>query len=202
MIFFVLFPITNVRDHNLFCASHFGSYRVNVRIEGTSSHNTLTKLSYWIKVTVTGFMFVPLPQINFIRQLLKLFDNIWKILHTYIINFIPFPLISLWPYNGLATRRGNQPLSWSTQIIFRIWRCDFIFVHTTKFQQDVQGDVNLTILDLPVLPNISKNTLFHVHRCASPSVNFSSHDVFQVEQPWKIDYGITTAKIFMLMTSV
>ena len=64
-------------------------YRFNMKIEGISFHNTLIKLSFWIKLTVSGFMFGPLPYITIIRQNFLLVDNILWILHTGITNVIP-----------------------------------------------------------------------------------------------------------------
>ena len=40
----------------MFRSSHFRSYRVNVRVDGISSHNKLCKLSCWLKVTVSSIM--------------------------------------------------------------------------------------------------------------------------------------------------
>ena len=67
-------------------ASNLHSYRVNVKIEGISSHHTLSKMYCYIKVNVSGFMFGPLPHTTLIRQLLKLIDNIRNIFHTDISN--------------------------------------------------------------------------------------------------------------------
>ena len=72
---------------------------------------------------------------------------------------------ALWPYNGLEIQRGNQPFLWYFEIIFWLWRFGFHLVHTTKFQQDVQGDILLTILSLSIFSNIVTTTIFHVNRC-------------------------------------
>ena len=63
---------------------------------------------------------------------------------------------------GLAL---NQPLSWSSQIIFLLWRCDSHLVQTAKLQQYVQNDVIITTLDVSVFPKISTTTIFHVNSC-------------------------------------
>ena len=110
-------------------------------------------------------MFGPLPHITLIRKHFKVLDNLWNILHTDISDNMPRIFVFIWTSNGLETQRGNQPLYWYSQIIFWFWRCDFCIVHTAKFQRDVQGDVLLTILNLPMFPNILTSTIFHVHRC-------------------------------------
>ena len=110
-------------------------------------------------------MFGPLLHITLIMQLFKIFDNIWKIIHTDISNGTPCLFVFLWPHIGLDTQRGNQQLSWSSQIIFCIWICDYRLSQTTKFQLYEQGDAFLTILNPSVFPNIFTTTNFHVHRC-------------------------------------
>ena len=118
-----------------------------------------------MNVNVSRFMFGTLLHITLIRQIFELLDNIWKILHTDISNGITWLFLFLWPCMGFDTQRGNKPLSWYSQIIFWIWRCDSHLVHTNKLQQYVQGDVLLTIINLSVFPNIATTTIFHVHRC-------------------------------------
>ena len=54
---FSLARITNMQDRSLLRASNFYSYNANAWIEGISSHHTLNKLSYYNKVTVSGFVF-------------------------------------------------------------------------------------------------------------------------------------------------
>ena len=128
-------------------------------------------------------MFGPLLHITLIMQP-KFLYNIWKIFHNDISNVIYCLFGFLWPSNGIETQIGNQPLSWSSQITFWLWRCDIHLVHNTKFQRDFQGDVLLAILGLPVFSNI-KTTNFLMFICVnSPGVNFSSQSVFQLEQPW------------------
>ena len=112
-------------------------------------------------------MFGPPPLITFITQLLKLPNNLWKVLNTDISNGIPCLFVFLWPCFGLETHRGNQPLSWSPPIIFWLWRCDSCLVHNSKLQQYFQGDLLVTTLDLPVFHNIDTNTIFHVHSLKS-----------------------------------
>ena len=95
----------------------------------------------------------------------NILDNLWNILHTDISNDIPFLVMFLWPYNGRETQRDNQPLSWSSKIIFWLWRYYFHLVQTKKFQRDVQGDVLLTMPNLLLFPNIVIPTIFHVRIC-------------------------------------
>ena len=110
-------------------------------------------------------VFGPLTHRTLMRQILKLLNNIRNILKSNISNAKLCLLKFLWPSNGLETQRGNQPLDWYSKIIFWFWRYYFHLVKTTKFQRDVQGDVLLTIIDLPLFPKIVMSTSFHVHRC-------------------------------------
>ena len=152
----------HLRNIQLLRVSRLRSYRANLWIE---PHHTLSNLSCWIKVTVSGFIFGPLPHTTLIRQILKCFDNIWNILQTDISNVIPWLFVLIWPSDVLDNQRLNKPLSWSSQIIFWLWRCYFYIFQTNKIQKDIQGDVLLTILDLPLFPRIVPTAIFHVHRC-------------------------------------
>ena len=108
-------------------------------------------------------MFGNLLLITFIRQFFKLLNNIWKVLLPDISDGTPFLFVFVWPYFGLETNRGDQTLSWSFQFFFWIWICHFHLVQTVKFQWYFQGDILVTNLDLPVFPNITTTTNFHVH---------------------------------------
>ena len=110
-------------------------------------------------------MFGPIPQITLIMQNLKLLNDLRNILQADISNGIPCIFVFIWPSNGLETQRGNQPLYWSSQIIFWFWRLYFNLVQANKIWRDVQGDVLLNILDIHVFLNIDTTTIFHVHRC-------------------------------------
>ena len=110
-------------------------------------------------------MFGTIMHINLIRQLLKFLNELLNILHNDIRNGITCLFVFLWPYNGIETQRGNQPLSWSTTILFWIWICDFHILQTNKIQRYVHGDVLLTIFDIPVFTNIATTAIFHVHQC-------------------------------------
>ena len=135
-------------------------------------------------------MFGPPPLITFINQFLKIPDNIWKVLHTDISNGITCFLVFIWPCFGLESHRDNQTLSWSYCIIFWIWWYGSHSVQTDKLQQDLQGDVLITTLDLYVFPNITTPINFHVHSCEltkcelSSPVKFYSQNVFRADQPW------------------
>ena len=141
---FALVKRTNTQNMNILhihlrnfyplCVIHLGLYRTNMQIE---SHQTLSKISCYIKVTVIRFMFRYLLHINLIRKLLQLPNNLWNILQTEIINSIPCLFVFLWPSNGLDYQRGNKPLSWSFLTIFWLWWFDFHIVQTTKIQRDI-----------------------------------------------------------------
>ena len=103
--------------------------------------------------------------ITFIRQFLKLPDNLWKVLHTDISDGTPLIFVFLWPWFDLETQRGNQPLYWFSYIIFFLWRFNSRLVRTAKLQLYFQGGVLITTLDLSVFPNFFLTTNFHVHSC-------------------------------------
>ena len=119
-------------------------------------------------------------------QIFKLFDNIGKVLHADISDGTPCLFVFFWPCFGLESQSNYQPLSWSSQFPFWLWRCGFHLVQTVKLLWDIQGDTLVTTLDLLVFPNFSTTTIFHVHRLKKTCLpmNFSSQNVFWVEQPW------------------
>ena len=123
-----------------------------------------------MKVTQSGFMFGCLFQMRYLNKIFKLFDFVGKVLHTDISDGIPCLFVFLRPCFGLETQGGNQPLSWSLQFYFWIWRCGFHLVQIIKFLWDfqnlvhVQGDTLITILELSMFPNIALTTVSHVHR--------------------------------------
>ena len=108
-------------------------------------------------------MYVPLLLITSVRQFFKLPNNLWKVLLTDISDGIPCLFVFLRPCFVLDTQRGNQLISWSYQLNFWLWGCDSRLVQNVKFQQDVQGDILFTTLDLSVFPKIATTTIFHVH---------------------------------------
>ena len=72
--------------------------------------------------------------------------------------------VFLRPYFDLEIQSGYQPLYWSSQFSFWLWRCGFHLVQTVKLCWDIQGDDLVTTLDLFVFPNFATTTIFHVHR--------------------------------------
>ena len=92
--------------------SHFSSYGDNIQID---YHHTLSMLYFWIKVTVSSYMFGPITHITLISQLLKLLNNLRNILQTDISNGIPCLFPCLWPSKELDNRRVNQTLYSSSQ---------------------------------------------------------------------------------------
>ena len=110
-------------------------------------------------------MFGPPSLITFIRSFRKILYNIWKVLHTDIFDGLPCIFVFLWSFFAIETQRCNQPLSWSSLIIFWLWICDSHLVQTAKLQWDVQSDVLVTTLDLSDFHNFVTKTIFHVHSC-------------------------------------
>ena len=108
-------------------------------------------------------MFGPLTHITLIRHILKLLNNLRNILNTDFSNDKPCLFNIFWPSNGIETQRGNQPLTWSSQIIFWFSRCDFHIVQINKLQRYFEDDVLITVLDIPVFPNITTTIIFHAH---------------------------------------
>ena len=96
--------------------------------------------------------------ITFIRWFFKFPNNLWKVLLNDISDGIPCLFLLIWPCFVLDNQRGNQPLYWSSQLNFWLWRCDSHLVQTIKFQQYVQGDILVTTLDLSVFTHIAKTT--------------------------------------------
>ena len=97
-------------------------------------------------------------------KFIKLFDNVGNLLLAGIFNGIPCLFLFLRPYFRLEIHSGYQPLSWSSQWSFWLWRCGFHIVQTVKLCWDIQGEDLVTILDLLVFPNLLTTTIFHVHR--------------------------------------
>ena len=138
-------------------------------------------------------------------KFLQLPYNFLKVLHTDIYYGIPWIFAPLWPWFGLENQRCNQPLSWYSQIIFWLWRCDSHLFKTDKLQRFVQGGVLFTTLYLYVFPNIATTTIFHVHSCELTRCKIffpcelSSQNIFGLDKPLWIDSGITTARSFMFI---
>ena len=115
-------------------------------------------------VSGSWLMFGYLLHIRYPENFLKLFDNIRKVLNDDISDGIPCLFVSLRPYFGLQSQSGYEPLSWSLQFSFWLWRCGFHIVQTVKLCWDIQGDDLVTTLDLLVFPKLETTTTFHVHR--------------------------------------
>ena len=154
-----------------------------MQVKGVSSHHTLCEMSCKLKVTVSGIIFGPPSLIPFIRQFLKLPDNLWNVLYTDISYGIPCLFVFLWPYFDLGTQRSNWPLSWSSQIIFWLWICDFHIVQTAKLQWYFHGDFLITTLDLSEFSNILMNTIFHAHSWELTKFELSLPERIRVDQP-------------------
>ena len=139
-----------------------------------------------MKVSVSRLMFGPLLLIRYFINFLKLLDNLRKVLLTEISDSITWHFLFLWPYFGLETQRGNQPLSWSFQFSFWLWRCDFILSRLSNFDEMSK----VTYLSLPLISlcyltfRRSQLFMFTARKCFSLPVNFSSQKVFQLEEPW------------------
>ena len=117
-----------------------------------------------MKVATSRLMFGPLLLIRWFPNFLKLFDNLLKVLLADISDGIPCLFKFLQPCFGLEIQSGNQPLSWSFQFSFWLWRCGFHLVQTVKLLWYFQGDVLFTALDLLVFPIFATNIFFHFHR--------------------------------------
>ena len=99
-----------------------------------------------------------------IRRILKLFDQLPKILVSHISNGKPW-LLFLVLTIGHESQKGSQPLTWSSHIISLFLIDDFPLVQTINLRRYFQDGVLLTVIDLPVFPTIAPSTNFHVHRC-------------------------------------
>ena len=117
-----------------------------------------------MKVAGSWLMFGDPFHIRYLANFLKRFDNLWKVLLADIFNVIPCLFEFFQPYFGLEIQSGYQPLSWSSQFSFWLWRCGFCLVQTVKLCWDIQGDDLVTTLDLLVFPNFETTTIFHVYR--------------------------------------
>ena len=155
------------------------------------------------KVTVSGFMFAPLPHITRIMQIFKILDNLWKILHTDISNGIPCPFVFLWPYKGLEIQRGNQPLSWYiSKLSFGSEDMIFILSRLKHYKEMPNLMYFSPFLISVCLLTLQQPQFFMFAGVNSPSVKISSHNIFWVHQPWYIDGGVATARSLMFITYV
>ena len=113
-----------------------------------------------MKITWSGFMFGNTFHIRYLEMFFKLFDNFVKVLHDDISDGIPFLYVFFRPCFGIGSQSGYQPLSWSSQFFFWLWRFGFRIVQTVKLFWDVQGEDLVTTLDILVFPNFAATTIF------------------------------------------
>ena len=142
-------------------------------------------------------MFGPFTHINLIRKILKLLNNLKNIRKTDISNGKHLFCNFLWYSNGPETQKGNQPLYRCTKLIFWLWRCDFNPEQTTNIQKYVQGDVLLTIIDIPVFTKNVKTTILNVHRCELSLPECLPSVARMIIIPW-----FTTDRNFMFIAHV
>ena len=82
-------------------------------------------------------------------------------------NFLKYwlvPLFLVWTF-GTESQRGSHPLTWYSHIVLWLRRGELPLVQTIKLRRYFQDNVFLTIIDLPIFPNIAPSTTFHVHWC-------------------------------------
>ena len=101
--------------------------------------------------------------ITYIRRTIKLLEQLPELLISNISNGKPCFLFS-WPFSP-EIQRGIHPLTWSPYVIFWLWRGEFHIVQTIKIIRDIQYNVLLAIIDLPMFPNSATYTTFHVQLC-------------------------------------
>ena len=183
----------------MFCSSRCRSYMVNVQVEGISSHHTLWKLSCWIKVTVSRLMFGPTPLITLIMKIFKLPNNLWEVLLTVISNEIPCFIYLFCLELALRPREVINPFPDLPKSSFDSKYMIIILYILSDFNKMYK----VTYLSLPLI-SLSLLTLrlpqfFMLTAMNSPSVNFYSQNTFWVEQPWKLDSAIKTARRFMFI---
>ena len=123
-----------------------------------------------MKVAGSCLMFGDPFLIRHFPNFLKRFDNLRKVLLTDISDGIPCLFVFWQPYFSLSSQSGYQPLSWSFQFSFWLWKCGFHLVQIIKLLLDfqnlihIQSDTLITILDIFMFPNIVLTTVSHVHR--------------------------------------
>ena len=97
-----------------------------------------------MKVAGSWLMFGDPFHIRYLANFLKLFNNLQKVLLADISDGIPCLFVFLRPYFSLEIQSGYQPLFWSSQLSFLLWRFGFHLVQTVKLCWDIQGD-NLVV---------------------------------------------------------
>ena len=159
LFWFVLVRIINVR----WCSSFFHITAVHVMIVLTTSQHTLCDTPNYMIVAWSGLMFGDPFHIRYLENI----SNSLIILERSFMLTFPMAYLAFFifrPCFGIESQSGYQPLSWSPQFPFWLWRCGFHLVQTVKILLDIQGDNLVTTLYLLVFPNFATTTFFHVHR--------------------------------------
>ena len=165
--------------------SNFCSYRLNVRAEGISSHHTLRKICCWVKVTISRLVFGPLLLITFISQFLKLLNNIRKVLLPNISDVI---LASLY-LRGLTFVSKPRELINSFPDLSNFYSDSKYVVFILSRLSNFNDVSKVTYLSLPLISlcfltlRRPQFFMFTAENNSSSRVDFSSQNVFRVEQP-------------------
>ena len=133
-----------------------------------------------------GFMFGNSFRIRYLDNCFKIFDFVGEVLLTDISYGITYLILFFRPSFGLERHSGYQPLSWSPQFYLWLWRCGFHIVQTVKLLWNIQVYTLVTTLDLLVFLTLRQPQFFMFtdwNQSWLP-VNFSSQNIFWVEQPW------------------
>ena len=89
----------------------------------------------------------------------------------------------VWPFCP-EFHRGSQNITWYSHITLWFWRGEFTLFQTINIRRYVQDNVFLTILDLPVFPNIAPSTTCHFRQCGifkpRTSSKWINHDKYLV----------------------
>ena len=101
--------------------------------------------------------------VTYTSWIFKLPEPLPKILSSNSCNTKSLLLPIVWPF-GTEIQTGYQTLTWYSHRIILLWRWDFPIFHTINLRIVVRKHLFLTILDIPVFPNIAPFTTCHVHR--------------------------------------
>ena len=85
---------------------------------------------------------------------------------------------------GPDSYRGSPTLTWYYYIITWFWRCDFHIFQKIKLRIDVQDNVLLTVLGIPMFPYIAPSTTFHVRRYEILFVEFLLGGASMINSCW------------------
>ena len=154
-------------------------------IEFIRSHHTLCKLPCQMKVAVGRLMFGPLLLIRQFPNFLKLFDNLRKTLLTDIYDGIPCFLYFCDLTLVLKSREVTNPFPDLSN--FPFYSEDVVFILSRLSNFDEMSKV--TYLSLPLISlyfltlRRPQFLMFTDTNKSSLPVNFSSQNVFRVDQP-------------------